>query len=130
MAHAGQQYELKLNLAADQTGNLLLVSDGTEAHSLQLKFDTNEAGYLIVDRSNVGEKFAIAYGETREIALNTHQALNLDIFIDHSVCEIFVNGGEKVMTLRFFAPQQQTMIAFAGQNTIEYSGSYLSLSNM
>ncbi|RZQ58087.1 sucrose-6-phosphate hydrolase [Weissella paramesenteroides] len=130
VAHAGQQYELKLNLAADQTGNLLLVSDGTEAHSLQLKFDTNEAGYLIVDRSNVGEKFAIAYGETREIALNTHQALNLDIFIDHSVCEIFVNGGEKVMTLRFFAPQQQTMIAFAGQNTIEYSGSYLSLSNM
>jgi beta-fructofuranosidase len=130
VADAGQQYELKLNLAANQTGNLLLVSDGTTAHSLQLKFDTNDEGYLIVDRSNVGEKFATLYGETRQILLNTHQALTLDIFIDHSICEIFINGGEKVMTLRFFAPQQQTMIAFAGQNTIKYSGSYLSLSNM
>ena len=119
-----------MNLAANQTGNLLLVSDGTTAHSLQLKFDTNDEGYLIVDRSNVGEKFATSYGETRQILLNTHQALTLDIFIDHSICEIFINGGEKVMTLRFFAPQQQTMIAFAGQNTIKYSGSYLSLSNM
>lgn len=130
VADAGQQYELKLELAANQTGNLLLVSDGTVEHSLQLKFDTNEEGYLMVDRSNVGEKFATAYGETRQIALNAHQALTLDIFIDHSVCEIFVNGGKKMITLRFFAPQQQTMITFAGKNTIEYSGSYSPLRNM
>ncbi|APS42018.1 Sucrose-6-phosphate hydrolase [Weissella jogaejeotgali] len=125
-----QQYELKLDLDSNQTGNLLLASDGTSDNGLQLQFDTNNEGYLIVDRSNVGEKFATKYGETRKVNVNPHKKLSLDIFVDHSICEIFINGGEQVMTLRFFAPQTQTMIAFSEQNTLKYSGSYILLSDM
>lgn len=127
---AKQQYELRLDLAPDQTGNLLLVSDGSSNHALQLKFDTNNDGYLIVDRSNVGEQFATEYGETRQVNVTSHHKLSLDIFVDHSICEIFINGGEQVMTLRFFAPQAQTMIAFSEQNKLKYSGSYIALSGM
>ena len=62
--------------------------------------------------------------------VTSHHKLSLDIFVDHSICEIFINGGEQVMTLRFFAPQAQTMIAFYEQNKLKYSGSYIALSGM
>lgn len=127
--NAGQQYELKLTLGANQIGNLLLASDGTTEHALQLKFDTTE-GYLLVDRANVGEKFATEFGEQRQIGLTPNKSLTLDIFVDHSVCEIFVNGGQKVMTLRYFAENTHTTIAFSNEEIRDYSGQYFTLQDM
>jgi beta-fructofuranosidase len=54
----------------------------------------------------------------------------LDIFVDHSVCEIFVNGGQKVMTLRYFAENTHTTIAFSNEEIRDYSGQYFTLQDM
>ena len=52
------------------------------------------------------------YGATRTIDLKDDQDLDLDIFIDGSLCEIFINNGRHVATLRFFAPTPNQKIAF------------------
>ena len=128
--NAGQQYQLDLKIDADQQGRLLLAGSSDQAQGLRLEFNTGKPGQFTVDRGHAGTPFAKKYGTTRNCPLPAHQELELKIFIDHSVCEIFVNGGEKVFTLRYFAPQTQTEIAFIGENELKYSGRYYELKNM
>lgn len=128
--NAGQQYQLELKIAANQQGNLLLAGSADHHQGLRLSFDTGQTGELTVDRGQAGSSFAEKYGTTRSCPLPTHQELELNIFIDHSVCEIFVNGGKKVLTLRYFAPRENTEIAFIGENELKYSGRYSHLKNM
>lgn len=108
---AGQQMEVELDIAAGQTGTLHLAASDDLTHSIQLHFDT-EAGKLVVDRTTAGQPVATDYGTTREIAVAAGEALHLRIFLDHSLAEIFVNHGEQVATLRYFADQSHGKLAF------------------
>lgn len=108
---AGQQYELKIEIEKDQHGSLQLAASHDRQSSLDLKFDTGH-GELVIDRGHVGESVAVDHGTTRSIHIPAHEDLQLRIFIDHSLAEIFVNGGRHVVTLRFFAPQENDAIAF------------------
>ena len=125
--HAGQQCELNLTISADQTGDLHLAANDDLSASLQIQFDTT-AGKLTVDRSHVGSAVAEKYGTTRSIKLPAHHDLKLQIFLDHSLAEIFVNDGEQVLTLRYFADQQHQKIAFA--QPINATGSLYQLKNI
>lgn len=130
VADAGQQYELELQLPANQAGNLLLAGSKTTNSGIKINFSTGKAAKLVVDRADAGQQFAKKYGQKRRIELKNNEALKLTIFIDHSVCEIFINDGQNVLTLRYFAPQEQTEIAFNGSNELKYSGSYKKLDQM
>lgn len=109
--NAGQQYELELTIKADQKGILYLAADNSLKNGLKINFDTQN-GQLILDRSEAGQKVAVNYGETRSIKLKSNSALKFNIYIDHSLIEIFVNDGESVLTGRYFADQANTKIAF------------------
>lgn len=109
---AGQQLELQLTIAADQTGTLYLAADDTLTHGLRLNFDTRN-GQLEVDRGQTAQVPAPEYGTTRSVAVPAHQPLQLRIFLDHSLAEIFVNHGAEVVTLRYFNDQAWGQIAFA-----------------
>lgn len=125
--HAGQQCELKLTINADQSGVLHMVGDAQLTHSLQIKFNT-ENGRLTVDRSTVGLPVAEKYGTTRSIDLPAHQDLKLQVFLDHSLAEIFVNDGEHVLTLRYFADQSHCKMAF--DHPTKATGSLYQLKNI
>ncbi|AEG39788.1 sucrose-6-phosphate hydrolase [Lactobacillus kefiranofaciens] len=116
---AGQQYELKLKIAQGQTGNLHLAANEDLTNSLQIKFDTQN-GKLVLDRAQAGQAVAVDHGTSRETSLVANKDLELDIFVDHSLIEVFVNGGEEVLTGRYFADQANPKIAFE-QNTA-YTG--------
>ncbi len=60
------------------------------------------------------------------------QALDLEIFIDHSLCEIFVNGGEHVLTLRFFAEAGNKQIALTSptEAALNYRGTFWKLKSI
>lgn len=109
--HAGQQYELDLNIDHDQEGILQLATSQHRQSSLDLQFNTDK-GSLIIDRGHAGQDVASDHGTSRAIKLAEHEDLHLRIFIDHSLAEIFVNGGQHVATLRYFAPQEKDAIAF------------------
>ena len=132
IAESGEQYELKLTLDTDQNGTLHLAGNDDLSQSLKLEFSTGKDAYLTVSRADIGTRFATEYGTTRTIKLPTNQALTLEIFIDHSLCEIFVNGGEHVMTLRFFAEagNKQIVLTSPDEATLNYRGTFWKLKSI
>ena len=129
-SHAGQQYELKITIARNQSGTLHLAGNHTVDQSLQLNFNTGKDAFFEIDRSKAGQTFNEKFGVTRKIRLPENQDLDLDIFIDHSLAEVFVNNGEHVMTLRYFADQKNDKIALTGKNSLNYYGTFWNLSDM
>lgn len=131
VAESGEQYELKLTLDPDQKGTLHLAGNADLSQSLDLEFSTGADAHLTVSRANAGAQFATEFKTTRTLELLADQKLELDIFVDHSLCEIFVNGGEHVMTLRFFADVGPKQIALtAAQAKINYRGTFWKLKNI
>lgn len=129
-SHAGQQYELKITFAHNQEGTLHLAGDHCLKQSLRLKFNTGKNAFLEIDRSFAGQPVNETYGKTRKIKLPNGKDLDLQIFIDHSLAEVFVNNGEHVMTLRFFADQKNDKIAVTGNKELAYYGTFWALSDM
>ena len=70
------------------------------ARGLSINFDLVNA-QVTVDRSQAGEQYAQEFGTTRSCSV-TNQATTVNIFIDNSVFEIFINKGEKVFSGRVF----------------------------
>ncbi|TSO25922.1 sucrose-6-phosphate hydrolase [Lactobacillus sp. LL6] len=114
------QYELKLTIAKNQSTTLHLAANKDLSESLILNIDTND-GKLVLDRSK-GKKVAVDYGETRSCELNPNESVDLDIFIDHSLIEIFVNHGEHVLTGRFFTNPENQKISF--DKDIDFTGKF------
>lgn len=129
-SHAGQQYELKITIARNQRGTLHLAGNHPVNQSLQLNFNTGKDAFFEIDRSKAGQTFNEKFGTTRKIRLPENQDLDLDIFIDHSLAEVFVNNGEHVMTLRYFADPKNDKIAFTGKNSLNYYGTFWNLADM
>lgn len=113
------QYELKLNIKKDQTSTLHLAADDNLTESLALHIDTNK-GTLTLDRSHAGKEVSVDYGETRTCAIAANQDVDLNIFVDHSLVEIFVNNGQHVLTGRFFTNPDNQRIAF--DKDVDYTG--------
>ncbi|WP_103661767.1 sucrose-6-phosphate hydrolase [Lactobacillus sp. HT06-2] len=119
--NAGGQYELELTIAANQMGTLHLAANSDLSQSLQVKFDTTK-GQLTLDRKQAGKQVAVDYGTSRTLTLPKQEAVKLNIFVDHSLVEIFVNDGEQVLTGRFFTEPQDQLITF-DQET-EHEGTF------
>lgn len=66
---------------------------------------------LVVDRSKSGKLFAEAYGMQRKCTIDSKE-IKLQIFIDVSSIEVFVNDGEEVFTGRIFTDKNSTGISF------------------
>lgn len=114
-------YELELNIPANDVSECLLFADDN-GNGLRITVDTKD-GKLTVDRSKAGEPYALDFGSTRQCSLEK-TATQLNIFIDKSIFEIFVNGGEKVFTGRVFPSQEQTGLKITKGRI---SGSYFEL---
>lgn len=108
LAPNSDHYELQLEFPADTAGTVTLFANGENNHGLSLTFDT-EHGKMEFDRSQTANPFAEEYGSTRTFTI-AKKALHLQIFVDTSVVEIFVNDGEQVATARYFPGEKETGI--------------------
>lgn len=70
---------------------------------------------LVLDRSKSGVEFAIEYGTKRKCHYNG-DTLKLQIFVDISSIEIFVNDGLEVFTARIFAKDTSTGLSIFSDN--------------
>lgn len=66
---------------------------------------------IVLDRSNSGEKFAEKYGTKRKCYIDSKN-IKLQIFVDVSSIEIFINDGEEVFTSRIFTKENSNNILF------------------
>lgn len=122
-------YELKLELDAHASGSLYLFSNEENTKGLKLSFDA-EHNTITMDRSKAGIPFGESYGDTRTATLKKQDKLTLQIFVDQSVCEVFVNDGYRVMTSRIFVENPaQTHIFLEGFEG-KYTGDLWTLRNM
>lgn len=102
------QYELELEINKNQTGMLHLAAKDDLSQEIEISFDTKK-GSLAINRQH-GQSVSPDYGFTRKISLTPNQNLKLNIFIDHSLFEVFVNDGEQVLTGRFFVDDDSQKI--------------------
>lgn len=66
---------------------------------------------LVLDRSKSGKTYAEDYGVKRKCTIDSKE-IKLQIFVDVSSIEIFVNDGEEVFTGRIFTSENSTGISF------------------
>ena len=69
-----------------------------------------EENKLVLDRSNSGQDFAVEYGRERKCPYEGKN-LKLQIFVDTSSIEVFVNDGEEVFTARIFTAKDSSNIS-------------------
>lgn len=120
-------YEIILELPAESQGKLHLFADRKMNHSLVIDFDTKN-GMIKVDRTNAGSPFAQEYGTTRSVSIEKNQPLTLQLFVDQSVCEIFINEGQQVVTARVFPGEGEDGLLIEG--TGSYAGDFWRLRRM
>ena len=114
-------YEIELNLEADSQNEIVLLAD-KDGKGLTINFDLVN-GQVTVDRSQAGEQYAQEFGTIRSCSV-TNQATTVNIFIDNSVFEIFINKGEKVFSGRVFPHEDQNGILIKSGNP---TGTYYEL---
>lgn len=86
-----------------------------------LTYDTIEKK-LVLDRTHSGKPFATSFGTVRKCELESGN-IKLQLFIDVSSVEIFVNDGEEVLTSRMFPSQESKGIRFfATGGTVSVQG--------
>lgn len=100
-------YELELAIPSQEKLELHLFAD-QEGNGLKLKVDTDH-GQVSIDRSKAGVQYAQDYGRVRSCQI-PQDHVTLNIYVDNSILEIFINQGQKVLTSRVFPTQGQTGI--------------------
>lgn len=114
-------YELELTIKQGDIAKIYLFADA-QGNGLKLNIDTVQE-ILVIDRSHFTEQYAVDFGTSRNCPLSSGD-VQLNIFVDRSIVEIFVNKGEKVLTSRVFPNLDQTGIIFEQGNV---TGTYFPL---
>jgi len=118
-------YELQLEVtfpaSADHAPVTLdLCEDAANDKRFRITLDPS-AKKITIDRSRCGIPFAEAFGTPRSLAVEQTDAVKLQIFVDASSIEIFVNDGEATFTARVFPQAGETGLSLAAGSTIDYS---------
>lgn len=90
-----------------------------EEEGLDIKFNksTNE---VIVDRTSFINSFGETYGTKRTAEIHSKDEINVRIFSDNSIVEIFINGGEVVFTQRIFPLKTSNKICIYAEGSVIY----------
>ncbi|MFB9758161.1 glycoside hydrolase family 32 protein [Ectobacillus funiculus] len=111
MLETGAMFELEIILEMKDPTELrfgIRADQKNEAKTL-IHIDKNKSE-VIIDRSQSGAAFATEYGNTRKIAGNISDEIKLQIFVDQSSIEIFINDGEIVASSRIFPNEDQNYL--------------------
>lgn len=114
-------YELELTFDSSSVNELLLFADN-KGNGLAITVDT-KMGTILIDRSKAGEQYALEFGSQRSCSIQAKETV-VNIFVDKSIFEIFINKGEKVFTGRVFPNDKQTGIVIKSGKP---SGNYYEL---
>ncbi|MGY3766866.1 sucrose-6-phosphate hydrolase [Vagococcus vulneris] len=120
-------YELELNFEEGAIGTLSLFANENLSKKIDIAFDTKN-GKMTVNRKLAGESFATEYGTERMVTIDKGQ-LSLQIFVDESTVEVFINHGKKVVSSRVFPGSNQTNIFLQG-NQKQFTGKLWKLNSI
>lgn len=101
-------YELELRIKGNEKAQLQLFSDESTKTGLLMTIDTKE-GKCVIDRSQVGQQYALEYGNCRSCQI-PQEDVTLNIYVDKSIIEIYINQGQAVLTSRVFPENEASGI--------------------
>ncbi|AJD89958.1 sucrose-6-phosphate hydrolase [Jeotgalibacillus malaysiensis] len=90
----------RATFAAEQAADLKLELFSSENERFTIIYD-HKAKKVVTDRSDMAHVTEAQYGTKREVTL-TEELSHMDIIVDHSIAEVFINGGAAVFTCRVF----------------------------
>lgn len=98
-----REAKISLDMATGNATDIILRLTNKEGRALELGFEKQEKE-LYLDRRDAGvDSFHQAFPKIHTAPLTQWpDQLNLEIYLDRSSVELFVNGGERVMTDRIF----------------------------
>nr|WP_274378781.1 GH32 C-terminal domain-containing protein [Streptococcus sp. S784/96/1] len=103
----GVEFEITIETNTQSIVYIDFASDETHQYYTRLICDFNKQ-QLILDREKSGIPLATEYGTTRVLSNNIVSILKLQVFLDRSSIEIFINDGESVSSSRIFPQENQT----------------------
>ncbi|MBE6044300.1 MAG: sucrose-6-phosphate hydrolase [Clostridium thermopalmarium] len=111
-------YELDISLS-DINSNFKIELFKSEKESFKILFnkDKNE---VVIDRSNFENSFGERFGETRSAEVNIQDSMNLKIYTDNSIVELFINDGEIVFTSRVFPLEESNNLEISSKGSLTY----------
>lgn len=83
---------------------------GEDGDCFMIEADT-ETGYISVDRSRLQEKICEQFGNVRSVHLKNKPISEIDLYYDNTFVELYVNGGEEIMTFRAYPEKMQIRIS-------------------
>ena len=86
-----------------------------EEHSIRLSYRPGRS-LITIDRSRSGQCSRITARRSSRVAYNEGR-LSLRILIDKWSAEIFVNGGEQVLSLTYYTPSEAEGISFSADGS-------------
>ncbi|WP_227396344.1 glycoside hydrolase family 32 protein [Jeotgalibacillus aurantiacus] len=90
----------------------------SENEHFEIRYD-HDAKKVTVDRSGMTHVVEAAFGTTREVTLENGLS-EIEVLVDHSIAEIFVNGGEAVFTCRVFPLNEEKKVAITSNSKTNY----------
>ena len=114
------QFELQLSITSlekDAKSAIRIAEDDSTYFEIAYN---NETQMISIDRSKAGnngfnDQFKILNFYQKKINIGGNK-INLQIYIDNSIAEIFINGGEAVFTSQFFPKNNIKEIILIGKN--------------
>lgn len=101
----GQRVKLKL-LASDE-------------ESLDLILDGNK-GVICLDRSQMKTQFAAQWGKHRCVPYSIGNTLDIEVLVDGSIVEIFIDNGRLAFTTRVFPQSETSQIVLKSSGAAQY----------
>ena len=93
----GDSYELFLNIESYKSEGFEIRMASNEDEYLSFKYDFKN-NVVILDRNHI----KLGPKGVRRVKIEKSDSIQLQIFMDKSAVEIYINGGKKVMTSRLF----------------------------
>ncbi|WP_258098514.1 glycoside hydrolase family 32 protein [Marinoscillum pacificum] len=112
---SGSVFKLGMTIESS-TGAMVLSNDVGD--SLIVSYDEN---YLTINREQAGKvAFSDVFAASHQAPLNGIEVKSLDVYVDNSSVEVFVNNGDLVMTDLFFFEQPVSKVKTSGSTLVTY----------
>lgn len=111
-------YELQLSIRNGGANQVTLELCKSETESLQVIFDFTK-GMAVLDRSSFKHSLAEEYG-TKRYAAFAGKDLDVTVYADNSIVEIYINEGEAVFTSRVFPTEESVGIEISADGQADF----------
>ena len=117
----GEAYELLLTIDAKKSKKFSVILRGSDVEETVLRYDAS--GKFVLDRSNAGLPIHIIdpheiFDDVREVQITPADKLKLQIFVDRSSVEVFINDGAEVLSARIYPKRTSQKVIFIPDDEI------------